>query len=162
MAGEAVFEELEHPHSYPVIRSFLRKCVGVMLLVDSVKLKQGGQTQDYLAMKAVTCLAEMDNDIVSGRQRPVAVVFSKADQCEACMTDPSAFAATHAVGLWRQCRDRLEDCQFFAVGMAGACAWRRAPGGGRMYVPLRIEPHGVIEPFDWLVERVHAHRSGKH
>lgn len=161
MAGEAVFEELDHPQSYPVIRALLEKCAGVMLLVDSVKLNQGGQTQDYLAMKAITCLTQLEDEAATATQRPVAIVFTKADQCDACMADPSAFAAAHAVGLWRQCRERLERFQFFAVGMAGACAWRRAPGGSRIYVPLRIEPHGVLEPFDWLVGQIQAQRPGK-
>ena len=41
LAGEALLEEIDHPHTYPVIRSLLSKCSGVLMLVDTVKLQVG-------------------------------------------------------------------------------------------------------------------------
>ena len=124
MAGEVIFEELDHPQSSPVVRAYLSRCTGIMLLIDAIKLKEGCQEQDYMAMKVISHLAELDRDRKGGCRRPVAIVFSKADQCELACTDPEKFAATHAVGMWRQCQDRLQLYKFFAVGIAGACAWR--------------------------------------
>jgi hypothetical protein len=158
MAGEVIFEELDHPQSSLLVRSYLGKSTGIMLLIDAIKLMEGCQSQDYMAMKVISHLAELDRDRKRGWRRPVAIVFTKADQCEPAAVAPDRFAETHAVGLWRQCRDRLSLYKFFAVGIAGACAWRATHHGGRARVPLRIEPHGVLEPFQWLQEQVQAMR----
>jgi hypothetical protein len=54
-------------------------------------------------------------------------------------------------GLVQQCRERLKFHQYFAVGVAGACGFRNEPHG-KVHVPLRIEPRGIVEPFKWLLE----------
>ena len=160
MAGEALFEEVEHPRSYRVISSYLRKCSGAMVLVDAIELKEASNDQEYFAMKLVSYLAELNEDPKQGwSRRPVAVVFTKADQCDECLADPAAFAASHASRLWQLCRERFTQHRFFAAGVAGACAWRETRRDGRIRVPLRIEPAGIVEPFLWLVERIEAPRS---
>jgi hypothetical protein len=152
MAGESILQELDHPHSYEVIREFLKKCSGTMVLIDALKLQGGGREPDYFNMKLVSYLAEMDEGTKRGRsQKPLALVFTKADQCPPCREDPAAFAATHAAGLWQQCRERFANFRFFAAGVAGACGFRRTGNHARAHVPLRIEPHGIVEPFDWLL-----------
>ncbi len=45
MAGEALLEEVDHPHTYRVIGSFLKKCAGAMVLIDAVKLEEGTATR---------------------------------------------------------------------------------------------------------------------
>ncbi len=155
MAGEAVLDEIDHPHTYRLIRSFLGKCTGAMVFIDSVKLRQGERDQDYFAMKLLTYLGELEED---GRRdwnkRPLSVIFTKADQCEECRADPAGFAKSHAAGLWQQCQERFRAHKFFAVGVAGACVWCQSRFEGRRYLPLRIEPHGIVEPFDWLLEQI--------
>jgi hypothetical protein len=47
----------------------------------------------------------------------------------------------------------LRRFRFFAAGVAGAVAMQNGLGG-RMAVPLRIEPRGIVEPFSWLVEQL--------
>ncbi len=84
----------------------------------------------------------------------MALVFTKADQCEECGDDPDGYAKTHAAGLWQHCQERFAVHQFFAAGVAGACAWRESRTAGRVRVPLRIEPHGIVEPFEWLLEQI--------
>jgi hypothetical protein len=83
----------------------------------------------------------------------VGVVFTKADQCEGCFDDAARYAERHATGLWQQCRQRLSRHRFFASGVAGACV-RQTELGGHVLVPLRVEPRGIVEPFEWLVEQV--------
>jgi hypothetical protein len=162
MAGEALREEIEHPHTYRVIGSYLEKCSAAMLLIDAVKLKDGGRDQDYFTMKLVSYLAELEAEQGRGwSQRPVALVFTKADLCDECMHDPAAYARSHASGLWQQCQDRFAVHQFFAAGVAGACAWRETRSQGRVRVPLRIEPAGIVEPFLWLLEQLKRSRPGK-
>jgi len=155
MAGEALLEEIDHPHAYRAIRSFLGKCVGVIALVDAVTLMQGRREHDYFTMKLLSYLIELNDDPKRGwRKQPVAIIFSKADECDECLDDPAAFAQSHATGLWQQCKERFELHKFFATGVAGACAQHRDRFGGRVNVPLRIEPRGIIEPFEWVLEHL--------
>ncbi len=162
MAGEALLEEVDHPHSYRIIGSFLKKCAGAMLLIDTVKLKEGNRDQDYFTMKLVSYLAELSDDPKkSWSRRPLALVFTKADQCENCVLDPAGYAKSHASGLWQHCQERFAVHQFFAAGVAGSCVWRESRALGRVRVPLRIEPFGIVEPFVWLLEQIKAQGAGR-
>ncbi|MBN1908431.1 MAG: GTPase domain-containing protein [Pirellulales bacterium] len=153
MAGEAILEEVDHPHTYRVIHSFLKKCSGVLVLVDAVELMRGRHDHDYFTMKLLSYLAELNVDPKqSWRKRPVAIVFTKADQCDECLDDPNGFAQSHATGLWQQCHERFDNHRFFAASVTGACANYDNPREGRVSVPLRIEPRGIVEPFEWLLE----------
>ena len=155
MAGEAVLQEVDHPNTFRVIRAFLQKCVGAMVLIDAVKLKENGQSQEFFTMKLISYLGELGEEAKRGWSRkPVALIFTKVDQCEQCAKDPTHFARTHASGLWQQCEERFRQYRFFAAGVAGACAYRHSPADGRVHVPLRIEPHGIVEPFEWLLSKL--------
>ena len=155
MAGEAVLEEVDHPHTYRVVRSFLQKCTAAMILIDAASLRQGTREQDYFTMKLLSYLNELtENNRQTWARRPVAVVLTKADQSEECRAGPASFAERHAVGLWQYCRERFECHRFFAASVAGACAYRDTFADGRVQVPLRIEPHGLIEPFEWLLDNL--------
>lgn len=154
MAGEALLEEVDHAFSYQVVRSMISQCAGVMVLIDATRLLDGSPEQDYFTMKLLTYLVEMDKDSQNGWcQRPVALVFTKADECEECFADPANFAQTHAVGLTRLCKERFRNHCFFAASVAGACAYRLTQHG-RIRVPLRIEPRGIVEPFEWLLNNL--------
>jgi hypothetical protein len=83
----------------------------------------------------------------------LAMVVSKADECELCFDDPVNFAKTRSPGLWELCRERFGMFEFFASGVAGACAIHNGLDG-RVRVPLRIEPHGIVEPFQWLAKHI--------
>jgi len=155
MAGEAVLEEVDHPHTYRVIRAFLKKCTAAMILIDAVQLAEGIREQDYFTMKLLSYLSELASDPKHGwANRPLAMIFSKADQCEACLEDPAGYARAHAVGLWQHCRERFGCHRFFAAGVAGTCVSRESLTEGHRQVPLRIEPHGIIEPFEWLLDNL--------
>jgi GTPase SAR1 family protein len=152
MAGEAILEEVDHPHTYPIIRTFLEKCAGILILVDAEKVHIGAHEQDYFTMKLLSYLCELDDDPRTGwSKRPVALVFTKSDQCTESFEDPSHFAQTRTPGLWQHAQERFAKHQFFATGVAGGTAFRLLPRAGRIRVPLRIEPHGITEPFEWLV-----------
>ena len=160
MAGEAILQEVDHPRSFRVISSFLKKCDGLMVLIDVTKLTEGGQTQDFFTMKLITYLAELDDGSKRGwTKRPLALVFTKVDQCEECAADPEDFARKHATGLWQQCEDRFHRHKFFAAAVAGSCANRQADGEARIHVPLRIEPHGIVEPFEWVLSHLNGYTS---
>lgn len=157
MAGEAVLEEVDHPHTFRIVRSFLQKCTAAMILIDTVKLKEGTREQDYFTMKLLSYLSELSDGAKDGwSKRPVALIFSKADQCEECLEDPAAYAKAHVAGLWQHCQERFGCHKFFAAGVAGACAWHESMTEGRVQVPLRIEPRGIVEPFEWLLDKLPA------
>jgi hypothetical protein len=155
MAGESILEEVEHPHTYIGVRRFLSKCAGAIVLVDAAEMAGGTREQDYFAMKLVTYLSELaDDDGRTWRNRPLALVLSKADRCENCFDDPAAHARRSAMGLVEHCRERFTNHRFFAAGVAGACVTQFVRGAGHVIAPLRIEPRGVIEPFEWLVQSI--------
>jgi double-GTPase-like protein len=155
IAGEALFEEVDHPRSYQVIHSLLSRCHGVLILIDAAKLQSGSLDEDYFTMKLLSHLSELSHDRKTAwSHRPVALIFSKADQCESCFEDPTGYAQRHAPGLWGVCQQRFERHRFFAAGVAGACVTRTVRGGGLQSVPLRIEPRGIVEPFEWLAENL--------
>jgi hypothetical protein len=155
MAGEAILEEVDHPHAYPVIRKFLEKCAGILVLVDAEKVHLATLEQDYFTIKLLTYLSELDTDPRTGwSRRPVALVFTKADRCQQTFQDPASFAQAHTPGLWQQARERFTKHRFFATGVAGGTAIRQARGEGCQQIPLRIEPRGIVEPFEWLVKNL--------
>lgn len=153
IAGESILEEIEHPQSFPAIRSLLEKCSGVILLLDSVQLGDGRHRQEHFAMKVFSFLSEIDSHPKTGwPSRPVSVVFSKADQIDECMDDPTAFAQEHVPGVWSDCQKRFNKARFFASGVAGSCAFRTEIDQTRRRIPLRIEPRGIRDPFVWIVD----------
>jgi hypothetical protein len=157
MAGEALLEEMDHPESYRVVRSFLTKCNGALVLIDAMKCYGGTADQDYFTMKLLSYLIELVDDPKENWQnRPLAVVFSKADQCDESFGDPEGYAQRHATGLWRHCKERFKKHRFFAASVVGTCAFRESPYDGRVQIPLRVEPRGVIEPFAWMVQQLRS------
>jgi hypothetical protein len=153
LSGDSLLEEVDHPQTFPVIRAFLTKCSAALVLVDAPLAQAGDSDEDFHTMKLVSYLNELPANKASAWQnRPVAFVFTKADECDECFADPAAFAARHTPGLVQQAKKRLGNHQFFAVGVAGAVGTRNQHHA-TVKVPLRIEPRGVIEPFQWLVEQ---------
>jgi hypothetical protein len=154
MSGEALLEEINHPNSCPVIRRFLEKSHGVVMLVDAARLDTGDNEPDFFAMKVLSFLCELHERKPQQKlDIPVSVVFTKADQCEAAFLDSTHFARRHTPGLWQLCQQRLSNFQFFAGGVVGACGYTYNRTG-KQIVPLRIEPRGVVEPFRWLAKEV--------
>ena len=155
MAGEAILEEVDHPHSYRIIGNFLQKSAGAMVLVDAWELKEGGREQDFFSMKLLSYLSDLDSDRRRGwSQRPLALILTKADNCEECRDDPAGFVRAHATGLWQQCQERFGRHRFFAASVSGSCLTCDTLTEGRLHFPLRVEPHGIEEPFKWMVEQL--------
>jgi hypothetical protein len=157
MAGEAILEEVEHPQTFYAVRALLRNSAATLLLIDASELGRGQRGPDFAAMKIVSCLKELEiqSGAVRASRRPVALVFTKVDQVEICREDPEEFARTYAMGTWQQCRQEFHDYAFFAASVVGCCTWREGGGEASRRIPLRVEPRGIIEPMEWLLEKLH-------
>jgi hypothetical protein len=162
VSGEAFAEETEREGRYPAIRALLAHCAGVMVLADAERLKSGDHESDFVTLKLLTLMGDLRDEQSRGRshalwrtnssldRRPLALVLTKADKCEGCVSDPRDFAEAHAGTLLGSCQSRFSRHKVFACSVTGATADRQMYGS-RQQVPLRIEPHGIVEPFGWLV-----------
>jgi hypothetical protein len=124
-------------------------------MIDSAQIEEGDKFQDYFVMKVLSYVSELQPARPRRRKPlPVALVFTKADQCPECFDDAAAYAEKRTPGLWQHCQLRFPKHAFFAASVAGACGRRDAFGEGKTLVPLRIEPRGIVEPFAWMMEQV--------
>jgi hypothetical protein len=159
MAGEAILEEVDHPHSYRIISQFLNKSAGAIVLIDAWQLKEAGRGQDYFSMKLLSYLSELGSGSQAWSKRPLALILTKTDACEECRNDPEGFTRDHATGLWQLCKERFECHRFFAASVAGSCLTLDTFTDGAMLLPLRVEPHGIVEPFHWIVDKLNGNRK---
>ena len=156
VAGEAFVEETEREGRYPAIRALLARCSGVIVLVDAERLKSGDHEHDFVTLKLLTLLGDLRDEQTRGRR----LRGTNAGRWRSCSPrptsakdaheDPREFAEAHAGTLLGSCQTRFPRNHVFACSIAGATAFREMYGT-RQQVPLRIEPHGVVEPFGWLV-----------
>jgi hypothetical protein len=161
ISGEALAVETERPERYPAIRSLLTKCAGVVVLADAERLQNGDHSQDFVTLKLLSMIGELRDEARGRRQRgaerrPLALVLTKSDKCEGLAENPREFAEAHASALWSDCRSRFPKHEAFACSVTGGTAYRDNYGK-RQQVPLRIEPHGIIEPFGWLMTELDEH-----
>jgi energy-coupling factor transporter ATP-binding protein EcfA2 len=156
MAGETILHEVEHPQTSPVVHALLQNSAASLLLIDASELGRGERDPDFAAMKILSCLKELELQNGGDRtsRRPVALILTKAERVEGCRENPLEFARLHAPGTWQYCQRELSDHAFFAASVVGCCAWLETRREGRRRTPLRIEPHGIIEPFEWLLDKM--------
>jgi hypothetical protein len=154
ISGQAIGEEIEHPHSRPMLNLLFRKCTAAVILLDASRLVEGDRDPDFYAMKCVSYLYELDSRRRGGwPRRPFAFVFTKADGAESSFQDPAAFCERFAPGLAQQTRQRLSCYKFFAASVASGVAWRQT-AKGRVPYPFRIEPRGITQPFEWVLKQL--------
>jgi hypothetical protein len=151
LSGDAFFDVKQNGNSPTFVHPFLAKCSGALLLVDTGRVERGEREQEFQAMKLVSLLCELGGSAKRGwRRRPLAIVFSKADRSEACAADPSSYAKQRLPGLWRLGSERLMEHCYFAASVVGSYG-EAIHNGQRIAVPLRVEPRGIVPPFEWLV-----------
>jgi len=155
LAGEALAAEMTEPRTFQVIISLLGISSGITVLIDAVQAREGNAHQDFFALKLLSYL----DDIVGGTRgqkirKPIALVLSKADQCEDAFDNPQGFARANLNRLWNFCNTRLENFRFFATGVVGSVGHVLDEDDNRIPVPLYIEPRNVLEPFRWVFEKL--------
>ncbi len=157
VAGEAVAAELNTPRTVPTIRTLIRRCDGLIVLIDVEQVITEGQGQELFAMQLISYLNSLQAEHRNRPRKiatPVALVFTKADLCVEALYDPVGFATANVSELVGSCEARLEHWQFFASGVAGAVAALTTSDGRFTPVPLRVEPYGILEPFLWMAHHL--------
>lgn len=158
LAGEAIALELEHENSHPVIRSVIAKSAGLLVLFDSERARDDGRTEDIFAMKLISYLANVSGGTGPLQRRksrvPLSIILTKSDSCPEAQRNPEEFASATMPGLVQGCRRHFSQYHFFASGIVGSCALGIDGYGRRLHMPLHVEPHGIMEPLEWLMEQM--------
>ena len=153
-AGEAVAAELEHAGSFPAISAVVSRSCGVLILCDSAEVRDSGPREDLFAMKLASYISESHPQSARSKQSSlpaVAVVFTKSDTCPEAEEDPDRFAQNNMPRFVDFCRRKLPIHRFFAASVSGATCMVDDDELGYRYLPLHIEPRGIIQPLQWLV-----------
>ena len=162
MAGEAIAAEIANPKTFKVVRSLLEKSAGAILLVDGALAAAGSPQPDFFALKLMSYL---DGVMAVRHQKklttPVAVVLSKGDYCPEVFDDPRAFAQSNLNRLWNMCESRFANYEFFATSVVGALAYGTDESDNVIPYPLHIAPRGVLEPFEWVLNKLQSNRKRK-
>lgn len=158
LSGEALSLQVEGETKLQTIDCVVRKSRALMLLVDSHEVRDTAREQDFAAMKLVSYIRkvhDLKDRIGRGKVKvPIAIVFTKCDLCWEATADPTAFAKANLPGFLNACQRSFATCEFFATGVVGSTALVKSPYGPQMQIPLHIEPHGVVEPLEWIVRKL--------
>jgi hypothetical protein len=155
-AGEAISMEINHAGMYPSIGHVVMKSSGVMILCDSMRVRDAGSSEDLFAMKLASYIAEQHGlETGGGRVRKagpaVAIVFTKCDGCPEATQSPADFASNNTPRLFEYCRRTFAKHSFFAASVAGSSGVISDTTGRQMRVPFHIQPYGIVEPLQWIV-----------
>jgi hypothetical protein len=142
------------PASLAIVRSLLSRSAGTLLLVDASQAAAGAPRCDLGALKLLTCLDAAHGDGGEQRvERPLAVVLCKADRCPACFVDPAGFARSNLNRVCNMAENRFAQAAYFACSAVGAVA-TRVVNGETVDTPMHSAVRGILEPFDWLLQRL--------
>jgi hypothetical protein len=157
-AGEAIAMQIEKASDFRTIDYVVRRSRALLLLIDSVQVRDASREQDFFAMKLASYIRALHANggyLRRGRLRiPVAIVMTKADMCCEAQTDPFAFAKANLPGFVHACERSFGVYGLFAAGVVGSTATLTGPFGDRAEVPLHIEPHGIVEPLEWVMKKL--------
>jgi hypothetical protein len=155
MAGESLAAEIATPATFAVIQKLLDRSAGLILLVDSAMAASGYSHPDFFALKLLSYIDAMQKGGDDGRvETPTAIVLCKADHCPECFNDPRQFAKANLNRLWNMCERRFENVEFFACSTVGSLGYAGGDGDDSVTpIPLHTALHGVLEPFEWILEQ---------
>jgi hypothetical protein len=157
LAGEAIALEFERPGASPAIRELVRRSSAVIMLSDAMAICQNNTSQDHFALQTASYLYAIKEQQADYRSRefdiPVAIVFTKCDECQEVLDAPLDFAENNMPRLVAYCENTFPNHRFFAAGVAGSLATIVDSHGRQMRVPLHTEPRGVVEPVEWIMNQ---------
>ena len=158
-AGEAIAHEIEQPGTYPTIRSIVTQAQGVLLLCDARSARENPLYEDFFAVKLaayIDAIRQGAAQVCSHKRQlelPIALVLTKCDQCPELRDDPQKFAADHLTRLYHYCQSNLARHRFFGASVVGSCTSLVDDYGRRSEIAWHVEPRGVIEPLEWVMQQ---------
>ncbi|MDP6556436.1 MAG: hypothetical protein QGG71_17330 [Pirellulaceae bacterium] len=156
-AGEAIALEIEQSGTYPAIRSVVSQSVGVLLLCDAISASRAPLNEDLFALKLVSYISNVQEANSVGRKdrrikTPLAIVFTKCDQCPEVQEDPQRFAANNLPRLFQFCQQGFLQFSFFAAQVVISSATRVDQYACSSHVAMHVEPRGIAEPIAWIMK----------
>lgn len=157
-AGEAISAELEHPGTHRAIGSVIYQSKAIIVLIDSKCVRDSGREEDFFGMKIASYIHNLRTGKASfvGRKKakvPLAIVLTKTDSCPEAMEQPERFATDNMPGFGKFLQRNFSSYRFFAAGVVGATAMLADHRGYFMEIPLHIEPRGITEPLEWIIQQ---------
>lgn len=157
-AGEAIALEVEQPGFFQTIERVVSRSEALLLLLDAEQVRDASREQDFFAMKLASYLRTVHSKhrrLRRGRLTiPISIIFTKADTCLEAAREPETFAKSNLPGLVHACERTFSRSRFFAAGVVGSTATMTTDLGHVMRIPLHIEPHGVMEPLEWIMQQL--------
>jgi len=159
-AGEAIAQEIQQAGLYPAIGHIVSQSIGILVLCDSIRVRDEGSEEDLFAMKLASYIAQQHGcggvSSKKGKQPAmmgpaIAVVFTKCDGCPEALEDADRFAANNTPRLYEFCRRTFSEHAFFSASVAGSAGVITDEQGYQSSVPFHVQPQGVIEPLQWIV-----------
>jgi hypothetical protein len=155
-AGEAIAMEICRPGLYPVVENVVSRSSGIMLLCDSLRVRDHGASEDLFATKLAAYIAaqhEAQEDITcKSRKGPsIAVIFTKCDACPEATGSPRNFASSNMRRLFDFCEQKFHRVEYFTTGVAGSTGLLSDGRGWKTRMPFHVQPHGILEPLKWLL-----------
>ena len=153
-------EDYEQRRAWPVIPQTFSKSVGLMLFLDAAAVQRGDADEEFFALHLLryyTDIFRRPLDVTDSprkRKARIAIVMTKADQCQDCHEDPDEFVRGQMPELWKACETQLKHYKFFATSVAGVCVTIDSHRGYKADIPLRIEPRGIQAPFRWMLSQI--------
>ena len=158
-AGEAIAVKLEQAGSFPAITNIVSRSHGIMIVCDSVQVRDAGPQEDLFAMKIGSYIEQLQPSSQDPKRKRVksgpaiAVVFTKSDTCPEAEENPDLFATNNMPRFVDFCRRSLPNHRFFAASVIGSACSVADDDVVQRQIPLHVEPRGVVEPLHWLMEQ---------
>jgi hypothetical protein len=158
LAGEALALELEHANTFPTIRSLVSNSQGVMILFDSQRVRDAGRFEDMFGVKLLTYVCGLHTRAVNERRKkvrlPICLVLTKTDCCLDAADDAQRFASNHLPGTMQFCSQRLASFSVHAASVVGSVMRASDEYGSETQIPLHVQPRGIIEPLQWVMQQM--------
>lgn len=156
-AGEAISTELDHPGTYLAIRSVIYQSRAILMLIDSLAVRDTGRDEDFFAMKLASYIHNLRTSQTTLKSKhkpnfPLAIVLTKSDGCPEALADPTRFATDSMPGFCKYLQRNFANYRFFAASAVGAAAMLVDHRGGFRQIPLHVEPRGITEPLEWIIQ----------
>ncbi len=157
-AGEAIATELEHPGTHRAISCVVFQSKAIILLIDSLGVRDAGRDEDFFGMKMASYIHNLRNSKSNfvGRKKakvPLAIVLTKTDGCREATENPEQFANDNMPGFGKFLERNFSTYHFFAASVVGATAMLADHRGYLMEMPMHVEPRGITEPLEWIIQQ---------